>query len=120
MSRLPVPGSDNGVWGDLLNDFLLQAHNPDGTLIASSVGTSQLQDSAVTSAQLASGAVTANAVQDGGLPHTKISGLGSMATKDSVDYSTNSELPNAIVTVTSAAGYMTEDDVAGLIFALVD
>jgi len=32
MSRLPTPGSDNGVWGDVLNDFLLVEHNVDGTL----------------------------------------------------------------------------------------
>jgi hypothetical protein len=32
MSRLPIPGSDNGVWGELLNDFLGVEHNPDGTL----------------------------------------------------------------------------------------
>lgn len=32
MSRLPTPGSDRGNWGSILNDFLLQAHNPDGSL----------------------------------------------------------------------------------------
>src|SRR6266550_4663511 len=32
MSRLPVPGSDSGVWGDVLNDFLNVEHNSDGTL----------------------------------------------------------------------------------------
>ncbi len=32
MGRLPVPGSDSGVWGDVLNDFLLEEHNTDGTL----------------------------------------------------------------------------------------
>lgn len=32
MSRLPVPGSDNGNWGDILNDYLLQSHRADGTL----------------------------------------------------------------------------------------
>ena len=32
MSRLPVPGSDAGSWGAILNDFLVQAHNSDGTL----------------------------------------------------------------------------------------
>ncbi|HEY5667718.1 MAG TPA: right-handed parallel beta-helix repeat-containing protein [Candidatus Saccharimonadales bacterium] len=32
MSRLPVPGSDNGTWGNVLNDFLSQAHNADGSL----------------------------------------------------------------------------------------
>lgn len=31
MSRLPVPGSDDDVWGDILNDYLSVAHNPDGT-----------------------------------------------------------------------------------------
>ncbi len=32
MSRLPQPGSDKGIWGDVLNDFLSVAHNADGTL----------------------------------------------------------------------------------------
>ncbi len=32
MARLPVPGSDDNQWGDILNDFLTQAHNSDGTL----------------------------------------------------------------------------------------
>jgi hypothetical protein len=31
MARLPVPGSDDGTWGDILNDFLAQQHNGDGT-----------------------------------------------------------------------------------------
>ncbi len=32
MSRLPIPGQDNGVWGEILNDFLGVELNPDGTL----------------------------------------------------------------------------------------
>ncbi len=32
MSRLPIPGSDDGSWGGVLNDFLAQEHNSDGTL----------------------------------------------------------------------------------------
>ncbi len=32
MSRLPQPGNDNGIWGDVLNDYLSQVHNADGTL----------------------------------------------------------------------------------------
>ncbi len=32
MSRLPVVGKDYGDWGDILNNFLEQAHNPNGTL----------------------------------------------------------------------------------------
>ena len=32
MARLPVPYSDNEVWGGVLNNYLLVAHNEDGTL----------------------------------------------------------------------------------------
>lgn len=32
MARLPQPGGDNGNWGTILNDYLSQAHMPDGTL----------------------------------------------------------------------------------------
>ncbi|HKU18064.1 MAG TPA: hypothetical protein VJP80_02210 [Candidatus Saccharimonadales bacterium] len=31
MSRLPTPGSDDDIWGQLLNDFLRVEHNKDGT-----------------------------------------------------------------------------------------
>jgi hypothetical protein len=31
MTRLPVPGSDDGTWGQVLNDYLELEHNPDGT-----------------------------------------------------------------------------------------
>lgn len=32
MSRLPLPGADDDVWGQILNDFLAIGHNADGTL----------------------------------------------------------------------------------------
>lgn len=32
MARLPQPGGDDGTWGDVLNDFLAQSHNADGSL----------------------------------------------------------------------------------------
>jgi hypothetical protein len=32
MARLPEPGGDSGSWGNVLNDFLKEAHNVDGTL----------------------------------------------------------------------------------------
>ena len=31
MARLPNPGGDDGIWGDILNDFLSTEHNSDGT-----------------------------------------------------------------------------------------
>jgi hypothetical protein len=32
MARLPIPGADNGSWGQTLNDFLLASHEADGSL----------------------------------------------------------------------------------------
>ena len=32
MARLPIPGSDENVWGDILNEFLRVSHEEDGTL----------------------------------------------------------------------------------------
>lgn len=32
MARLPIPGSDQGSWGAILNDYLAQAHKADGML----------------------------------------------------------------------------------------
>ncbi|HUC89997.1 MAG TPA: hypothetical protein VMR45_04300 [Patescibacteria group bacterium] len=32
MSRLPKPGSDDDIWGELLNDYLKIEHNTDGSL----------------------------------------------------------------------------------------
>lgn len=37
MARLPIPGSDEGTWGNVLNDYLGVAHNGDGTLKADAV-----------------------------------------------------------------------------------
>lgn len=59
MARLPVPGSDSGQWGALLNDYLSQAHATDGTLKPDAVDASSLQNGAVTSAALEDHSVTA-------------------------------------------------------------
>lgn len=48
MARLPQPGSDQGTWGDILNDYLSQVHKTDGTL----------KDNVVTESQLAAPVVT--------------------------------------------------------------
>ncbi len=42
MVRLPIPGEDGGLWGDLLNDFLAVEHNTDGSLKLRSEVNSQL------------------------------------------------------------------------------
>ena len=32
MARLPIPQSDEGNWGDILNDFILTTHDAAGGL----------------------------------------------------------------------------------------
>ena len=52
MARLPQPGGDNGSWGDILNDFLSQSHDSNGSLKSNSVGGAQLQNGSVNEASL--------------------------------------------------------------------
>lgn len=61
--RLPIPGSDDGHWGDILNDFLSQSHNDDGSLKPAAVtaaggGSGTVPDGSITSAKLADKSVT--------------------------------------------------------------
>lgn len=93
MARLPQPGGDSGNWGNVLNDYLLQAHQADGTIKAnavdsaaiqnSSISGSKLQDNTVTNAKLAvSGGsdgqvLTKNSSQTGGLSWAPNSGVDS-------------------------------------------
>lgn len=58
MARLPQPGGDDGTWGQVLNDFLSQTHNADGTLKSSIVQASNLAPNAVSNTALASSSVT--------------------------------------------------------------
>ena len=39
MSRLPEPGKDSGVWGAILNEYLLAEHEADGSLKLRTDGT---------------------------------------------------------------------------------
>ncbi len=58
MSRLPTPGSDNGTWGDVLNDFLSVSLDDDGSLQDDAVGPGALADGSVTQAKIADGTLT--------------------------------------------------------------
>jgi hypothetical protein len=55
LARLPLPGSDNGTWGEILNDYLSVSHNADGTLkFGTTAGTAaQGDDSRITGAEQA-------------------------------------------------------------------
>lgn len=57
MARLPQVGGDVGNWGTVLNDYLSESHNTDGTLKNNIVGASQLQDGAVGTFAIADSAV---------------------------------------------------------------
>lgn len=70
MARLPIPGSDSGNWGDILNEYLSQSLDSDGSLLANSVGNSQLQNESITGSKLAAGAVTKSDVGLGNVDNT--------------------------------------------------
>ncbi len=82
MSRLPQPGGDEGSWGQILNDFLGQAHNADGTLKDGVVGTAKLAPGAVTNAVLGAGGgtdgqvLTKNSSASGGMAWATVAGGG--------------------------------------------
>jgi hypothetical protein len=57
MSRLPEPGKDSGVWGEILNDFLAQSHNDDGGIKSDTVGSTQLKNSSITVAKISANGV---------------------------------------------------------------
>jgi len=76
MARLPQPGSDDGTWGDILNDFLSVEHNADGTLKSSGSLASKADDTAVLKK-----ASNLSDVASSVTARTNL-GLGTAATKD--------------------------------------
>lgn len=55
MARLPIPGSDEGNWGQILNDFLSAAHQTDGSLKNNIVDETNLSSTVVTKLNTVSG-----------------------------------------------------------------
>lgn len=53
MARLPIPGQDEGAWGDILNQFLLTSHANDGNLKSGAVTQAALDDGAIVESKLA-------------------------------------------------------------------
>lgn len=47
MARLPIPGSDKDEWATILNNYLLIAHNHDGTQKPASITSSALQSRSI-------------------------------------------------------------------------
>jgi hypothetical protein len=58
MARLPKVGDDKGTWGEILNDYLSQSLDNNGSLQPGSVGSSQIRDAAITAPAIADNAIT--------------------------------------------------------------
>ncbi|MBL8159303.1 hypothetical protein JNJ66_02510 [Candidatus Saccharibacteria bacterium] len=70
MARLPQPGSDEGTWGQILNDFLSVSLQTDGSLKQDVVDGGALQDGTITAAKLTAGTGTGGQLlmRDTGVP----------------------------------------------------
>lgn len=58
MARLPQPGSDNGTWGEILNEYLSQSLKTDGSIKDNAVTNSSIAPDAITSTEIADGSIT--------------------------------------------------------------
>lgn len=90
MARLPQPGGDDGTWGDVLNDFLDEAHNLDGSLKTSSVSTALPDATSVTKGKLR---LTGDLGGTADAP--TVPGLASRITASSTDTLTNKTITAA-------------------------
>lgn len=72
MARLPVPGSDDGTWGNILNEYLLSSHTSDGSLKDASVSSAVIADGAVSSTKIANAAVTSPKLADASITTAKL------------------------------------------------
>jgi hypothetical protein len=52
VSRLPEPGADENIWGEILNDFLAVSHMDDGTVRTSALPPMTVSDGSITPAKL--------------------------------------------------------------------
>ncbi len=91
MARLPQPGSDAGEWGTILNDFLTQAHNTNGTL----------KDNSVSAAQLAPNSVQTSSIADDAITNAKLD----TATKTSISKADTAVQPSSLATVATSGVY---------------
>jgi len=74
MARLPIPGKDNGTWGDVLNEYLSQSHKADGTLKDNAVTSNVLAPNSVSTSAIANNAVNASSIADGSITEVLLDG----------------------------------------------
>jgi len=94
MARLPNPGEDEGQWGDILNNYLSQSHNANGSLKNNSVSAVHLATNAVTTTSIQDNAVSGTKLKDSTIPEAKLDAtvrakLNSAATGGQVNTASN-------------------------------
>src|SRR5690349_8744213 len=82
MARLPTPGADSGTWGSILNDYLSQTLNSNGTLKANVVTNSAIAPDAVTSTEIQNGSI--QEAQLSSAVQTKLNSVGGTPDWDDV------------------------------------
>lgn len=116
MSRLPVPGSDDAVWGDILNDYLSVGHNPDGTHKNSGGVTSLGATAPIISSGGATPVISITTATTGAAgsmsaaDKTKLDGIESNATADM----TGNEILTALGSVDGSGSGLDADRLDGL------
>lgn len=94
MARLPTPGGDNGSWGDILNDFLSQVHNGDGSF----------KDGVVAKAKLSPAVQSSLDAADAALPASQKGAASGVASLDGSSRLTAAQLPTSVVTKSASSG----------------
>lgn len=97
MARLPQPGSDNGQWGDILNDYLSQTHKTDGSLKDNVVTANVLAPNSITNSAIADNAVNAASIADGSITEVLLdSGVTTKLNQAAPTWSTISGKPTVV------------------------
>ena len=110
MARLPIPGGDEGTWGAILNDYLSQEHNSDGTLKirtngtldgkytkpGSGIPTADIADGAVTSAKVSSQIQSSLDKADAAIPVNQKAQPSGVASLDSGGKIPTAQLPGSM------------------------
>ena len=116
--RLPIPGSDDGSWGDILNAYLSVSHASDGTLNSGVVGHAQLDSSTQTTidsvaskytkpgggiptTDLTSATQTSLGKADSSLQSSQLGAASGIATLDNTSKLTTGQLPSSVVSASS-------------------
>jgi len=91
-ARLPIPGSDDGTWGNVLNDFLEVAHNSDGSLQTTALASSGAVTSVNTIAPNTSGEVTLTAGNVGAVASGQVGSANGVASLNASSLVPSSQL----------------------------